>query len=792
MAVCNSSFLDLVVGQAVAAGGAQVHGQLLVVAAGDQRGQRDQRPAAAVQAGPGPDVPRRTRVISSWKSRGELGGGRDGPVDVGVAEHLAPHRHARLVDLVSGVVGAAERARRSGRPPGRAPRRARGGRRRRARPGAVLHAGGDLRQPLRRGRRRPAAPATASTGVGDLAAAGRRRRTPPAPRRPARSTPGRCRAARPAGRRRRPARGRGKPAANQRSAEPATTASVPDARTVAARSPPARGRRSSRRCTAARPTSPGRARRAAAAARPHRRRNRLRSENGLPGRESSASASTPAASSGDAERSAMPGCGRARAGPRPPRGRARQGVRRPVPTGSRPMCRATGPSSSSRPRPRGRRSRCRRSWHGHGRLLEVVAGPLQNGVDEVVDRAEVVGSRRRGRQFGHRPLFGAACRPRRRGWPPSRSASTWRPAISSVVCGGRDDGAPGQGAQGGPFGVPAAVGALVDAGRRRRCAGSRPAAGAVSAARRISTDSTGLRLVRHGRRAAAAAPSASSPISVLLPVATSLAMWPQASQQLTSASPMRVTGAAWCATGWRPRDRRRTANASRRPSAASGEPASSVAAARVPAAPPACAGRGATAARMSAASSTPDEPVGHLRADGARQRRLGQGAGEHRCVLVGLRPARPARAPARRVRLGQRDIRVAQAQHQRGVDDVLAGQPAVQPPGGLAAGAFTQQRDKSDHRVAVGFGARGDRFVSSAAPIVGREVRARLGRCHPGVDKRTQAKHFRRRPSRPEAPCRSSASPARWSPGQNRSVTAAARGSAGTPSRPHRRRPPAA
>ncbi len=53
--------------------------------------------------------------------------------------------------------------------------------------------------------------------------------------------------------------------------------------------------------------------------------------------------------------------------------------------------------------------------------------------------------------------------------------------------------------------------------------------------------------------------------------------------------------------------------------------------------------------------------------------------------------------------------RVAQAQHQRGVEDVLAGQTAVQPPGGFAAGAVPQQRDQPGDRVAVRFGAPGDR-----------------------------------------------------------------------------------
>ncbi len=65
-------------------------------------------------------------------------------------------------------------------------------------------------------------------------------------------------------------------------------------------------------------------------------------------------------------------------------------------------------------------------------------------------------------------------------------------------------------------------------------------------------------------------------------------------------------------------------------------------------------------------------------------------------------------------------------------------------------------------------------------------VAARSARRPTAPPRRRQAhpaKHFRHRASPPGTPRRSSASPARWSPGQNRSVIGAARGNAGTRSR---------
>ena len=51
---------------------------------------------------------------------------------------------------------------------------------------------------------------------------------------------------------------------------------------------------------------------------------------------------------------------------------------------------------------------------------------------------------------------------------------------------------------------------------------------------------------------------------------------------------------------------------------------------------------------------------------------------------------------------------VAQAQQQCGVQDVLAGQSAVQPPGSGIGRAFPQQSHQAGHRIAVTFGTLGD------------------------------------------------------------------------------------
>ncbi len=96
-----------------------------------------------------------------------------------------------------------------------------------------------------------------------------------------------------------------------------------------------------------------------------------------------------------------------------------------------------------------------------------MAGALENGVDEVVDRPEVVGSRRAARQSGHRLLFGEyVIRRGQVGLCPLGVDLEGGDQFRRL--GGRRDGMPRQGAQGGPFGVLAAVGPLVHPGRRRR------------------------------------------------------------------------------------------------------------------------------------------------------------------------------------------------------------------------------------------------------------------------------------------------------------------------------------
>ena len=102
-----------------------------------------------------------------------------------------------------------------------------------------------------------------------------------------------------------------------------------------------------------------------------------------------------------------------------------------------------------------------------------------------------------------------------------------------------DHGAAEQGPQRRPLGVPGAVGALVDGSAAARC---RVAAswGVVSAARRTSAERTGLALCGMVDDPPPA-PSDSSPTSGRPRARTSPAIRPQASVQVTAASPSRVT-----------------------------------------------------------------------------------------------------------------------------------------------------------------------------------------------------------------------------------------------------------
>ena len=72
------------------------------MAARHQRGQRDQRPASAVEARPRPDGAPGIFGDQPLEVGGEIGGRRDGPVDVRVTEDLAPNRHPAGIHVVGG------------------------------------------------------------------------------------------------------------------------------------------------------------------------------------------------------------------------------------------------------------------------------------------------------------------------------------------------------------------------------------------------------------------------------------------------------------------------------------------------------------------------------------------------------------------------------------------------------------------------------------------------------------------------------------------------------------------
>ena len=275
--------------QPVGAGGPHVHRELLVVAAGDQRGERDQRAAAPVEAGAGPDaapgvlgdqlleVPGEVGGRRRWRGRrarrrAPRGGrpcpasrtSRDGAVVAGAGrllaeEVLAEQRGDPLGRLGGRQVRDAVELDVAGRPARRRRSRAAGRaawpRRRRRRP----------RGRVRRSRRAGRARRTSARARADL----RRSRSSSA-------SCSACSSAEPAS----GSRSR-KPGPNQRSADPVTITGVPDTLTWPIRpGPHRRRRRSSRRCRAARPRRPGRGGRAAAGGRPRRRPSRRRRRSG--------------------------------------------------------------------------------------------------------------------------------------------------------------------------------------------------------------------------------------------------------------------------------------------------------------------------------------------------------------------------------------------------------------------------------------------------------------------------------------------------------------------------------
>ncbi len=228
------------------------------------------------------------------------------------------------------------------------------------------------------------------------------------------------------------------------------------------------------------------------------------------------------------------------------------------------------------------------------------------------------------------------------------------------------------------------------AAARCSCAAS---CGAASAARPMSTDSTGLTLLRHGRRAAApsAVGSASSPISGRSSDSTSLAIRPQASVVVVERDRRAgVTGARLVRQGGAPQTEPPAAatvlEGALRRLDQTGEPRELHDRRQVPAAPPNWAGQ-----------STVEVLGGVERRRAARSPALSPNVIGTAC-WVSVRPiigrvavVRGRAASARRpggVHLGARWSPTASRaqQDERGVEHVLAGQPAVQPPcGGRAA-----------------------------------------------------------------------------------------------------------
>ena len=284
-------------------------------------------------------------------------------------------------------------------------------------------------------------------------------------------------------------------------------------------------------------------------------------------------------------------------------------------------------------------------------------------------------------------------------------------------------------------------------------------------------------LVRHRRRAAAPRRrSASSPISGRASsehVVGDLPPRVGAADQRVAEPGERVRG--WCAraaTGSRPRRRGDVGDEAGDGGRRRQSPASSTTAARVPAAPPTAPGSAAPR-RSSRASST---PCSHCAALSPKV--VGTACWVSVRPAIGVVAVRSARRDERR------DLRVELAraasatasraqQHQRGVDDVLAGEAAVQPR--AAAGVARRRAARAAARPAGRPGCRPPR--RSARPRRRRASLTRparssraVGGAMPAVDQRVRARPPRPRPSPRGRLRRSKWSPARSSPGQKRSV----------------------
>ena len=285
-----------------------------------------------------------------------------------------------------------------------------------------------------------------------------------------------------------------------------------------------------------------------------------------------------------------------------------------------------------------------------------------------------------------------------------RPASTRSPASSSVACDAATTVRAAEQPQRRPLGVPGAGGALVDGSRR----GKVQLRGERGRGERGAPDQHrehGVRLLRHRRgpaparrgRLARARRSRAAPAPARRPRSCPYASV-QRDQGVADAGERR---AGRCATAARrpgpaPR-RRRPARARRRPGPRRRRARQLRGPASVPAAPPSCTGSAtATATASSAASSTPVSQLGRLEPEG----RSGT------ACWVSVRPAitvprwrvgerRRARATCAPSSLGSRPPALAQAQHQGGVEHVLAGQPAVQPAGGARASSPAAPRSSA-------------------------------------------------------------------------------------------------
>ena len=406
---------------------------------------------------------------------GQIGGAVDRAVDVVVAEHLAPDGHPVVVpahrapspacsrDQAGHVVGSPRpglgaRHRRAPRSrPSRTPSaicaqaRWRGGTSYVPRHGE--HRRGDLGQPVAdvEGRQR-----AAERGVRRVVGLGESVQQAPS---------------------RLGVRVRGSPGPNQRcaaGAHLAERAGRPDLRDPL--TPSLRGRRSWLRCRAGWPSGPGRARRAAAADRPPRRRSRRRSGRSPRGRISTR-ASTPAARSaiekvvvGHRMVRAVPGqvpgetskrsSSAARHGPHRVAAVVPSEVRAPA-AGFMPVTRFARVSTAS-------------TDPGAGDT----AGIPACGAWARASSAIVACSASRACSCS------SGCPPSGRAWTRSPSSRSPRGARS------RPCASPGS-RRAGPLGVPGAVGAFVAASAAARCSVA-ASCGAVSAARRMSTEATGF------------------------------------------------------------------------------------------------------------------------------------------------------------------------------------------------------------------------------------------------------------------------------------------------------------